>query len=43
MQTEEIHHVIDIICRHVILIANGVELDADSMIEDGNVEGTLHG
>jgi len=25
------------------LIANGVELDADSMIEDGNVEGSLHG
>jgi hypothetical protein len=40
---KEIHHVIDIIRRHVILIANGVELDANCVIEDGNVKGTLHG
>jgi hypothetical protein len=40
---EEIDHVIDIIRHHVILIANGVELDANSMIEDGNMEGSLHG
>jgi hypothetical protein len=43
MQMEEIDHVIDIIYHHVILIANSVELDADSMIEDGNMEGSLHG
>jgi hypothetical protein len=40
---EEIDHVIDIIRHHVILIANSVELDADSMIENGNVKGALHG
>ena len=43
LEMKEVDHVINIICCHVILITNGVELDADSMVEDGNVKGTLHG
>ena len=43
MRLEEIDHVIDIIRCYIFLITNGIELDADRMIEDGNVKGALHG